>query len=45
MALQLARLAGAHPVIAVEPLPLRRQVAETGGNDSLCFHGESYCNL
>ncbi|MEE2659794.1 MAG: zinc-binding alcohol dehydrogenase [Candidatus Latescibacterota bacterium] len=33
MALQLARLAGAHPVIAVDPLPLRRQVAKECGAD------------
>jgi threonine dehydrogenase-like Zn-dependent dehydrogenase len=33
MALQLARLAGARPVIAVEPLELRRQVAEKCGAD------------
>jgi len=33
MAVQLARLAGAHPVIAVEPLELRRQVAAECGAD------------
>jgi threonine dehydrogenase-like Zn-dependent dehydrogenase len=33
MALQLARLAGAHPVIAVEPLPIRRQAASACGAD------------
>lgn len=33
MALQLARLAGAHPVIAVDPLPLRRAVARELGAD------------
>jgi threonine dehydrogenase-like Zn-dependent dehydrogenase len=33
LALQLARLAGAHPVIAVDPLPLRRQVARECGAD------------
>jgi threonine dehydrogenase-like Zn-dependent dehydrogenase len=30
---QLAKLAGAYPVIAVDPLPLRRQSAETCGAD------------
>lgn len=33
MALQLARLAGAHPVIAVDPIPLRRAVARELGAD------------
>jgi len=33
MAVQLARLAGAHPVIAVDPLANRRQAAETCGAD------------
>ncbi len=33
IALQLAKLAGAHPVIAVDPLPLRRQAAQTCGAD------------
>ncbi|MDE0227420.1 MAG: zinc-binding alcohol dehydrogenase [Spirochaetaceae bacterium] len=33
MALQLARLAGAHPVIAVDPIPLRREVASELGAD------------
>ena len=33
MALQLARLAGASPIIAVDPLPLRRQVARECGAD------------
>ena len=33
MALQLARLAGAHPVIAVDPIPLRREVAREVGAD------------
>lgn len=33
MVVQLARLAGAHPVIAVEPLALRRQVAQECGAD------------
>ena len=33
MAVQLARLAGAHPVIAVEPIPLRRKVAAACGAD------------
>jgi threonine dehydrogenase-like Zn-dependent dehydrogenase len=33
MALQLARLAGAYPVIAVEPIPLRREVAAACGAD------------
>lgn len=33
MALQLARLAGAHPVIAVDPLELRRRVARQCGAD------------
>jgi threonine dehydrogenase-like Zn-dependent dehydrogenase len=33
MALQLARLAGAHPVFAVDPLELRRQVALECGAD------------
>jgi len=30
---QLARLAGAHPVIAVDPIPLRRDVAQECGAD------------
>lgn len=30
---QLAKLAGAHPVIAVDPIPLRRDVAEECGAD------------
>ena len=33
LALQLARLAGAHPVIAVDPIPLRREVARELGAD------------
>ena len=33
MALQLAKLAGAYPVIAVEPIPLRREVALQCGAD------------
>ena len=33
MALQLARLAGANPVIAVDPIPLRREVARECGAD------------
>ncbi|MCY4482563.1 MAG: zinc-binding alcohol dehydrogenase [Spirochaetaceae bacterium] len=33
MAMQLARLAGAHPVIAVDPIPLRREVARAVGAD------------
>ena len=33
MALQLARLAGAHPVIAVDPIALRREVARELGAD------------
>lgn len=33
MAVQLAKLAGAHPVIAVDPLPLRRKVALECGAD------------
>lgn len=33
IALQLAKLAGAHPVIAVEPIPLRREVALECGAD------------
>ncbi len=33
MALQIAKLAGAYPVIAVDPLPLRRQVAQECGAD------------
>ncbi|MEW6751327.1 MAG: zinc-binding alcohol dehydrogenase [Candidatus Latescibacterota bacterium] len=33
MVVQLARLSGAHPVIAVDPLPLRRQVAAECGAD------------
>ena len=33
MALQLARLAGARPVIAVDPIPLRREVARELGAD------------
>lgn len=33
LAVQLARHAGAHPVIAVDPLPLRRQVAAECGAD------------
>jgi len=33
MAVQLAKRAGAHPVIAVEPLALRRQVAKECGAD------------
>ena len=33
LALQLARLAGAHPVIAVDPIPLRRAVARELGAD------------
>jgi threonine dehydrogenase-like Zn-dependent dehydrogenase len=33
IALQLAKLAGAHPVIAVDPLPLRRRVAGECGAD------------
>ena len=33
MALQIARLAGAHPVIAVDPLALRREVARECGAD------------
>jgi len=33
MVVQVARLAGAHPIIAVEPLPLRREVALECGAD------------
>ena len=33
VALQLAKLAGAHPVIAVDPLPLRLRVAQECGAD------------
>lgn len=33
LALQLARRAGAHPVLGVDPLPLRRQVARDCGAD------------
>lgn len=33
MALQMAKIAGAHPVIALEPLPLRRDVATACGAD------------
>lgn len=33
MAIQFARLAGAHPVIAIEPLALRREVAAACGAD------------
>ena len=33
IAMQLAKLAGAHPVIAVDPLPLRRQAALDCGAD------------
>ena len=33
MAVQLARLAGAHPVIGIDPLDLRRQVALESGAD------------
>lgn len=33
VALQLAKLAGAHPVIAVDPLPLRRRAAQECGAD------------
>ena len=33
LAIQFAKLAGAHPVIAVEPLELRRQVAQECGAD------------
>ena len=33
MALQLARLAGARPVVAVDPIPLRREVARELGAD------------
>jgi threonine dehydrogenase-like Zn-dependent dehydrogenase len=33
MAVQLARLAGAHPVIAIDPLPNRRAVAAKTGAD------------
>ena len=40
LALQLARLAGAHPVIAVDPIPLRREVArEVGADLTLEPHG------
>ncbi len=35
MALQFAKLAGAYPVIAVEPIPLRRQIALTCGADEV----------
>ncbi len=35
MALQLAKLAGAYPVIGVDPLPLRRKVALDCGADSV----------
>ena len=35
MAVQLARLSGAHPVIAVEPLPNRRRVAQACGADAV----------
>ncbi len=33
LAVQFAKLAGAYPVIAVEPIPLRRQVAQLCGAD------------
>lgn len=35
MALQFAKLAGAYPVIAVEPIPLCRQIALTCGADEV----------
>jgi threonine dehydrogenase-like Zn-dependent dehydrogenase len=34
MAIQICRLSGAHPVIAVDPLPIRRRAAEKCGADA-----------
>ena len=40
LVLQLAKLSGAEPIIAVEPLPNRRQVAKASGADLILDPGE-----